>query len=150
LFVWRLTRKDFQALDGEGARLNGGRWNSEGWPVVYASTTLSLAVLEHLVPVDPEDMPDDLVAMRIHVPDDLSATVVRPSDLPADWNRVAEHPAGLAAGESWLVAGDAVLLRVPSAVVAVEDNILINLRHAEAARIVVEGVSGFSFDRRLR
>jgi RES domain-containing protein len=68
VLVWRITRAAYQALDGEGARLHGGRWNPEGVPVVYTSTTLSLAALEYLVHVDPEDVPGDLVAMRIRIP----------------------------------------------------------------------------------
>jgi RES domain-containing protein len=44
--VWRLARRAFAALDGEGARLYGGRWNRAGQPVVYAAQNLSLALLE--------------------------------------------------------------------------------------------------------
>ena len=43
------------AFTGEGARLNGGRWNSPGNSVVYTSASLSLATLEVLVHLeDPE------------------------------------------------------------------------------------------------
>ena len=34
MYVYRLCRARFKALDGEGARLNGGRWNSPGRPIV--------------------------------------------------------------------------------------------------------------------
>ena len=69
----RLAREPFQDLDGEGARLHGGRWNSVGTPVVYTSSTLALAVLEMLVHVDPEDLPKDLVALRPDVPGKVSS-----------------------------------------------------------------------------
>jgi RES domain-containing protein len=36
-------------LDGEGARLYGGRWNSPGVRVAYAADSPALAVLEVLV-----------------------------------------------------------------------------------------------------
>ena len=87
--LWRITREPYQALDGEGAKRNGGRWNSEGVPVVYLSPALSLAALEYLVHIDIEDVPDDLVALEIEVPDHASRETVRPEDLPADWN---QHP----------------------------------------------------------
>ena len=34
---WRLTRRPWADLSGEGARLHGGRWNSPGHAVVYLS-----------------------------------------------------------------------------------------------------------------
>jgi RES domain-containing protein len=37
------------AFDGEGARLEGGRWNSPGTPIVYTSDSAALAALEMLV-----------------------------------------------------------------------------------------------------
>ncbi|MDQ3308821.1 MAG: RES family NAD+ phosphorylase, partial [Gemmatimonadota bacterium] len=54
-------------MDGEGARLAGGRWNSRGIPLVYASTHLSLAALEYLVHVSPATAPSDLMSIEIDV-----------------------------------------------------------------------------------
>jgi len=42
---------------GEGARLYGGRWNSRGVRVVYASTSLSLAAVETFVNLEPNLRP---------------------------------------------------------------------------------------------
>jgi RES domain-containing protein len=149
VFVWRLTRAAHQALDGEGARLNGGRWNREGVPVVYASSTLALAALEYLVHVDPRDAPTDLVALKIEVPDDLPSGRVLASELPADWNRVPDHPACTDAGEAWIATGRSAMLRVPSAIVPEEDNLLIQPLHPDAAGMVVALVRRFAFDPRL-
>lgn len=149
MLVWRIAREVYQALDGEGARLNGGRWNSEGVAVVYASTTLALAALEYLVHVDPEDVPGDLVAMRIEVPDDLPGDRIAASDLPEDWNAGPDHPACARSGDAWAKEARAVLLRVPSAIVPEEENVLINPRHRDAGRIVVGHVRPFAFDPRL-
>lgn len=51
--LYRIVKAKYsaQAFDGEGARLNGGRWNSPGSRVVYTSATASLATLEILVHV---------------------------------------------------------------------------------------------------
>jgi len=147
--VWRITRRPFQALDGEGARLNGGRWNSEGVAVVYTSFALSLAALEYLVHVDVEDAPADLVALEIDVPDDVPANEVRLGDLPEDWNRVEDHPACAAIGDRWVRDGRALVLRVPSAVIPHESNYLLNPKHPDAARVEVVSVRDFVFDPRL-
>jgi RES domain-containing protein len=149
VLAWRLTRRPYQALDGEGARLYGGRWTSEGVPVVYASATLSLAALEYLVHVDPTEAPADLVAMRLQLPEDLPRERVDPSALPADWNRVAAHPECVRRGDLWAKEDRTPLLLVPSAIVPEEENVLINPRHPGAARLAVIATRPFSFDPRL-
>jgi RES domain-containing protein len=147
--LWRITRRAFQALDGEGARLFGGRWNSEGVPVAYTSSTLSLAALEYLVHVQIEDVPADLVSLEIDVPDDVGAEQVHTFDLPQDWNQVEDHPACAALGDAWPADTGALLLRVPSAIIPHEQNVLLNPRHPEMSRVSVAAVREFAFDPRL-
>jgi len=147
--AWRIARDAHQALDGEGARLYGGRWNPEGVAAVYTSASLALAALEYLVHVDAEDVPGDLVALEIEVPDDAGVRIVRPRDLPADWNRVEDHPACVAMGAEWVRNGADLVLRVPSAIVPEESNLLINPGHPTAGRVTVVGTRPFSFDPRL-
>ncbi len=139
--VWRLARAAYPALDGEGARRVGGRWNRPGTAVVYTSAHLSLAVLEALVHTDPDLLPADLVAFEIDVPDDLAAPA-----LLADDGRDAE--ASAAVGTAWAAAGPAALL-VPSVLVPRERNVLVNPRHPEARRVRIVGQEPFAFDPRL-
>jgi RES domain-containing protein len=138
------------ALDGEGARRVGGRWNPPGSPVVYGASSLSLAVLELLVHVDPEAMPDDLVALRVEIPEDLPSLRLRPDELPADW-RLDRGRAGLRAlGLRWLQEAASAVLVVPSVIVPEEDNLLVNPGHPDAARIRIAGQRPFHLDARLR
>jgi len=146
---WRLAREPYQELDGEGARLHGGRWNSVGIPVIYASATLSLAVLELLVHVDPEDLPRDLVALRLEVVGGSLPERVHPGELPDDWAEVPGHPACRTRGDAWAAEGTSLLLRVPSAIVPEEENILVNPRHPEARKLRVASTRPFRFDARL-
>jgi len=44
--VYRVCRAVHSRLDGLGAKLAGGRWNSPGHSVVYKAERVSLAVLE--------------------------------------------------------------------------------------------------------
>ena len=149
MLAWRICREGQQRLDGEGARLHGGRWNSEGIAVVYASSTLALAALECLVHVDVEDVPRDLVAMALRAPDDAEETLVAVERLPADWRRVPDHPVCARIGDEWVRKGAALRLRVPSAVVPEESNLLINPGHPRWREVVVESVRRFGFDPRL-
>lgn len=149
MLVWRVAREPYQAMDGEGARLYGGRWNPAGAAVVYTSTTLALAALEYLVHIDPEDVADDLVAMTVEVPDEVRHERVQTSELPADWSQISDHPACIQHGSAWVERARTAILRVPSAIVPEEENVLINPRHADAGLITVVRTRAFSFDPRL-
>ncbi len=147
--VWRLARPAYPALDGEGARLSGGRWNSPGIPVVYASGTLSLAVLELLVHTDPDLVPDDLRAFEIEVPGSLEVSVLD-HRLPRTWREVPAPPECRALGDGWAVERRHAVLDVPSVAVPEERNYLINPAHPAAAQVKVVRVRDFSLDKRLR
>lgn len=149
MHIWRLARAVYDPLDGEGARLHGGRWNREGTPLVYASDHLSLCVLEQLVHLDPEEMPDDLTAFRVEVPEELLVERVEAEDLPSGWDRVADHPECQRIGELWVERESSPALSVPSAVLPWEMNYLVNPRHPEADSIQVVEQEGFRFDKRL-
>ncbi|MGD8932614.1 MAG: RES family NAD+ phosphorylase, partial [Chromatiales bacterium] len=108
--AWRLCRAPFARLDGSGAESKGGRWNSPGRPVVYASKHLSLAILEVLVhlEVDVDELPDDYVSVEIAVPDHLNLEVCR-----AEIN-IYNLTETRAAGDKWLTSAQTALFEVPS------------------------------------
>jgi RES domain-containing protein len=144
VFVWRITSERNRALDGEEARSSGGRWSSKGVPVIYTSTSLALATLEFLVHADGDRVPDDLLAMRIAIPDDLTADCIGRDELPTDWNAVEEHPFCVRRGDAWAIEARSVALRVPSAVVPEEENVLVNPQHRDARRIEIAHVRLFA------
>lgn len=149
--TWRLCRQKHSStpLDGEGARLHGGRWNPPGFPCVYSSGSLSLAALEQLIHVDHEDAPDDLVSIRITIPETVSIEVLTVGDLPAAW-RVSPSPTSLQSrGRKWIESGSSPVLRVPSVVVPSENNFLINPKHLQARLISAQVLGTFDFDPRL-
>ena len=147
--LWRIVRAPYQSLDGGGARLNGGRWNSEGNAVVYLAATPSLAILELLVHVDVEDLPSDLILLGVDVPDSPDVPEIRVEELPPDWNAVADHPACRTRGDAWIASSASLLLRVPSAVSPRERNYVLNPAHPDATRATVASSEPFTFDRRL-
>ncbi len=152
LVAWRLTTPRYADLSGEGARRAGGRWNPRGAAVVYAGDHPALAVAEYLVHVrDPEDLPDALVFLRVAVPDDVAVAAVTRAELERadpDWRRAAS-PGCLAAGAAWLAGGAAAVLRVPSAVVPLAENVLLNPAHPDAARCTIVETIPYVFEPRL-
>lgn len=147
--VWRVARRAYAALDGEGARRAGGRWNSPGLPAVYTSSALSLSVLELLVHTDPDLIPNDLRAFEIECPESLTVQFLDVATLPSNWRQIPNHPACRARGDAWLQGRTHPLLGVPSAVVPEELNYLINPAHPDASQIRVARSRAFSFDERL-
>lgn len=151
LRAWRLSKRRYaeRAFSGEGAQKLGGRWNSVGVPMVYASTSLSLAVLEVFVHMDGIAEPDDFVSCSVDLGLDESAVErVQPDQLPKDWQRL-EHPALKALGDKWIKSRRALALFVPSVIVEGEWNVLINPQHPDASSIVIQEPKPFHFDERM-
>jgi len=148
---FRLTKRRYEstAFGGEGARVYPGRWNRKGTPMVYCASTLSLAVLECFVHVDPVDLPDDLVALHAELPDDAIATLDR-ARLPRTW-RAVPAPRSLAElGEEWVKSRTSAGLLVPSAVLPSELNVLLNPAHPDILKLKRLGTEPFAFDPRMR
>lgn len=87
--------------------------------------------------------------IEIAVPDNVGITEVRPDDLPRDWNSVPDHPDCVQLGDEWVASSRTLLLRVPSAVMPRESNVLINPEHREMERVKVVTQEPFTFDARL-
>jgi RES domain-containing protein len=117
--------------------------------VVYTSATLSLAVLECFVHLDPADAPTDLVVIPADIPDELSRREITAADLPAKWRHypAPEHLADL--GTAWIRTGTTAVLVVPSVVVPHERNVLLNPAHPDFRRIRLGSPESFSFDPRM-
>jgi RES domain-containing protein len=139
--AWRLARRPFADLSGEGARQVGGRWNSPGIPMVYMAADPSLALLEVRARLDLpfELLPADYVFMEI----DISGLAVEDRTLPADLADCRQL------GDEWLGAGRTPLLRVPSVIVPLARNILLNPRHPASASAAVVALHPCAFDPRL-
>ena len=148
--VWRVAVGANGGLDGEGARLYGGRWNSEGTALVYAATHLSLAILEVLVHVPPNLWPDQTQAFSITLPEGAVIDNLEDDDMiptrPEDYRSF---------GDGWVVRGRAQAIRVPSVIVpralgsarTDEANVLLNPAFAADWHI---DAAPFRLDQRLR
>src|SRR5439155_22992512 len=113
---WRICRRRYaaEAASGEGARLYGGRWNSRGMRVVYASTSLALAAMETFVNLEPNLRPADLVSIEGEVPDRLGVARVEMAALPAGWYGTRDESLRRF-GDTWIREGGSAALLVPSA-----------------------------------
>ena len=141
--VFRVCRSIHAKLDGRGAKLVGGRWNSPGHAVVYMAQSIALAVLENLVHMADEDFPLHYVIVEALLPEDLE--IATEADLKSRFGR---HSARVL-GDKWLGANTSAVLQVRSAVVPLEFNYLLNPAHPDFKRISVKRARPFKFDERL-
>lgn len=150
MILHRLSGRDTAtaAFNGDGSRKYGGRWNRKGTTVVYASSALSLAVLEVLVHTDSDILPD-LFKYTIDVPDRLRIDTLT-DPLPPDWFNSPAPAALQDIGSNWIIGNHAVILRVPSAIIQSEWNYLIDPAHADFAQLNISLVGSYQFDPRLR
>lgn len=148
--LWRLVKTKYvsTAFDGEGARMHGGRWNSPGTRVAYASSNSALAVLEVLVHMTGGGMLPAYSLVSATIPDALVHDLPT-SELPRSWAASPVPTEIQAIGDAWARAGRSVALRVPSALVPGSHNVLINPEHRDFTRFVVESAEPFGFDPRL-
>src|SRR5271157_60790 len=148
--VWRICREVHAAgaFTGEGARLYGGRWNSQGVRVVYASPSLALAAIETFVHFEPNLRPDDLVSIAAELPDDLAVDRLDLNSLPRKWHELRDESLRTF-GDHWIRAGKTVALHVPSAAIRGEWNVLLNPVHSDFHKLKIERPKRFEFDLRM-
>jgi RES domain-containing protein len=148
--IWRICRQRFagEAFSGEGARRFGGRWNSRGVPMVYASSSLALAAIELFVHLEPNQQPDDLVSVAATLPADEPAERLEPDQLPVGW-WTDDFGQTRAIGDKWIREKSSLALMVPSAALRAEWNVLVNPLHPAVAEIKVAEPLAFHFDARM-
>jgi RES domain-containing protein len=147
--VWRLFPERFRetAFSGVGGLYVASRWNHLGTEMVYCATSPALAALELFVNLDPNEVPDDLLMAAAEIPDDLIEQLELEL-LSADW-RELNNLACRDLGSGWAASGRSVALRVPSAVVDGDWNVLLNPRHADFTKIQIDAQKPFRYDGRM-
>lgn len=135
-------------LDGTGARLHGGRWNMVGTPMLYCAGSLALAALEVRVHTPGAALGIRWSVITLEVDDAEIADLDR-STLPADWAADPGPEALKQIGSRWAEERRSLALRVPSAVIPSEGNVLVNVLHPDLGRVRHHSTEDFRFDPRL-
>src|SRR5690606_35309522 len=152
--IYRIERKKYidSALLGIGAsRSKGFRWNGLNTKLVYTAESRALAYLEVSVHLDlSEDLPQNRYDVEIEIPDELLILELKVDDLPDDWNAMPPTFTTQFIGDDFVFANEAPVLKVPSSIVPLEFNYLINPNHTDAKKIAVMNHTLMIFDDRLR
>ncbi|MES2924077.1 MAG: RES family NAD+ phosphorylase [Verrucomicrobiota bacterium] len=149
--AFRLCKTKFltSAFSGEGARLNGGRWNSPGLAMVYTSSSLSLATLEMLVHLeDPAAFARLFSWVPLEIPEDLMERLDS-ATLSDRWCDDETNSSSQFIGDAWLRSMRTSVLEVPSVVTLGESNYLLNPAHPRFPEIQIGEPRRFQPDSRL-
>lgn len=135
------------AFSGQGAAKYGGRWSNPGYRVVYCSDSLALGCLETLVHIRPlpRKFPPSIFYL-VDVPDEHTELL---ASLPDGWNTPVATPASREHGTAFLRARRAVALVVPTTVLPLGSNALLNPVHSAFRLNWVSGPFPFVYDPRL-
>jgi RES domain-containing protein len=149
MVVYRLARRVFKNdLKGVGAEKFGGRWNNIGVPLLYTCQHRSLAVLEVAAHMQLNQMPIDFYMIEIEIPDNDIRIVTEPQ-LPYKWMENPHNGLTQSFGDAFVRGNKFLAMRVPSAIVKQEFNLLINPNHNQANKIEIINSYPFALDGRL-
>jgi RES domain-containing protein len=156
--AYRLHCRRYTANSGKGAAIRGGRWNRAGQEAIYTAATRSLAALEILAHYDV--LPRGFLATPVRIPEELIlALVVEPAEISIGALRFPNAPGWMwhidpvttgTIGGRWIDDSLSAVLSVPSAIVPVERNYILNPDHPQFVEIEFLPSDPFAFDPRLK
>jgi hypothetical protein len=105
-------------------------------------------MLEQLAHAETGRLPRDLAFIEITIPDSIQRETLSLSSM-AGWN-TEDIARSRAYGDHWLTEQRTCILLVPSVIVPIENNVLINPSHADFARVVASVPRNVNWDKRLK
>lgn len=139
----RLCRSKYSPNDTTGSTIAPGRWNSNSTPCLYTASSLALALLETLVHIPWGGFPESYVYSTVGVDEPM----IDPTEMPALY--VSDEHGARSFGTEWLRSQSYLVLRVPSVIIPVEHNYVINAHHPAFGSLTFSDPAPFYFDRRL-
>jgi len=148
--IFRITQKEYaEDLSGNGARLFGGRWNSEGFFALYASSSRSLALLETLAHT-PAKMLDTRVyhLITLSVPDNILTQKLPLKNLMPGWDAPDTRLFTKKIG-AFLANKIELILEIPSVMMPEEINYVLNPQHQDMRQVKLVNKRRIYFDKRV-
>lgn len=141
--IYAQSREDI--LSGEGARLYGGRWNLKGIPMIYTSSTPELAHSEYMIHFNNISPPSSNI-ICLDIP---NYSILEARNLPDGWRKHENIAETQNFTREWLEKNDFLAMKIPSAIVPMSFNFLINPKNSEMNQIKIINSEVFIFDERF-
>lgn len=130
--VFRISSQVFSKTLATSGRAN--RWNLKGQNVIYAGSSRSLASLELIVHRGAVKPALAYKVMVISIADDdYLMKQIQIKTLPSDWRSFSAYSILQKIGSDWYNSRESVVLRIPSAIIPLEYNFIINTEHPDFA-----------------
>lgn len=148
MIVYRISkRKYINDLSGFGAANYPGRWNSKDVYVLYTAATPSLALLESVVHMNKIAQIEYALA-TIFLPNDCF-DVFSGGSLPETWASFPPPEILKKVGDDFISNQKFLALKVPSAIMPEDFNLLVNPAHPDFKQVKIESVRKLTIDNRL-
>lgn len=154
MLLYRITKEKYlDNLSGLGSSyLNGARWNSRGFPVIYFALTPSVALLEmaNYLP-SPRTIPGSIRLGIYKLADSTSRETLSIDNMPLDWNEFPYPYSTQEIGSEWLASLRSLCLFVPSTAspAGLENIVVVNPLHPEIKNIKLDRVVLDLYNKRI-
>jgi RES domain-containing protein len=145
--AYRIADRRHHIFDGQGAATLGGRWNSAGRRVIYAAETFAGAMLEILANANIGRMPSQHAWIEIVIGHSVSVEEVDVLKVRR-WDAPDQRTSRIF-GDRWYDEQRSTVLIIPSTVVRVERNVVINQRHPDFRKLRATRPKPVIWDRQL-
>ena len=142
-------KKFISDLSGQGAKMYGGRWNSVGNAMLYTSYSPSLAMLEFTCNASGIAKTIQTSLLTLKLDSKVKIEIITLNDLPANWQQVPSPDSLKVIGNNWLKSNKTLALKVPSAIMPLESNLLINSIHKDFFKLEIENFVDMNIDSRI-
>lgn len=150
MIVYRIANLKYKdaTLSGIGAEKVGGRWNEVGTRAVYCSENVSLALLEYYIHSENiAYLPKEILLAKIYIPDEF--IIEQLIDLPENWSQYPYNSKTTELFTNLAKDRNFFALRVPSSVVGLESNIILNPLYKDFGKVEVIEFFKLPIDERL-
>lgn len=151
MIVYRVANVKYKetTLSGIGAEKVGGRWNSVGTRSIYCSENISLALLEYYVHSENiAYLPKEILIAKIQFPDEF--IIEELDELPEKWNQYPYSSKTTQIFTDLAKDRNRFALRVPSTIVGLESNIILNPLFKEFGKVEILEFIELPIDDRLK
>jgi len=135
MLVYRILHKKYgDPLYAPGIE---GRWNTLGQKVLYCGESIPLAFMESMIRRQGAGFNHDFQIAFIEIPDTSHIKTIESEVLGEDWNQLHNYSACQRITKDWYTNAESLALRVPSAVLSVCYNYVLNSMHKDYKKVKV-------------
>lgn len=150
MLVYRIANVKYKhsTLSGIGAEKVGGRWNEIGTRAVYCSENISLALLEYYIHSENiATLPSEILVAKIKLPKNFKIESL--TNIPDNWDQYPYSSSTTKIFTSLARDRNFFGLAVPSAIVGIEKNIILNPLYKDFGKVEIVEFLQLPIDPRL-